>query len=156
MKKGISPLIATILLIGFTIALITLVILWGKGYIEELAEKRGILAEKQQQCTNVEITAVKAEYTELAEHGLREIEVVLKNKKDTTINQLVFRITGDEKGEAFESYTSLKGLEVKPYNVTFPETDVKSIDVIPHLRVALGHYVPCSKQSIKVKVSQPE
>lgn len=149
-KRGISPLIATVLLIGFVIALLLLAILWGKGYIEELAQKRGLLAEKQQQCQNIEITAIKAE-----RRG-GDIEVVLKNKKETTVNKFIFRVVGKENGEAFESSQHLNSLEVKSYTVTFAETDIKevtSLDVIPHLQVAPGHYVPCSKQSIKVKVS---
>jgi len=152
-KKGISPMIATVLLIGLVIAIALLAILWGKNYIEELAEKRGLLAEKQQQCNNVDITAVKAEYTSTVESGQREIEVVLKNKRELTVNKFVFRVTGSEKGEAFESYKPLKGLEVKPYPVKFPETGINSIDVIPHLQVVPGHYVPCSKQSIRVNVA---
>lgn len=149
-KKSISPLIATVLLIGFIIAIALLVILWGKGYVEELAQKRGLLAEKQQQCQNVEITAVKAECTG------GNCMVVLKNKRETKVNKFVFRITGLEEGEAFEGIGSLNGLEVKQYDIEFPESDIRdvtSLDVIPHLQVVLGHYVPCSKQSIKVKVA---
>jgi len=37
-KKGVSPLVATILLVGFTVALIALIAIWGKRYVEE---KRG-------------------------------------------------------------------------------------------------------------------
>lgn len=148
-KKGISPLVATILLIGFVIAIIMLVILWGRGYVEELAQKRGLLAEKQQQCTNVDLTAVKAE--RLGE----QVKVVLKNQGSLTINKFVFRVVGGETGEGFESRIPLRGLEVKEYIVVFSESefpDVNNVDVIPHLQVALGHYVPCSKQSIRVKV----
>ncbi|MDP2907384.1 MAG: hypothetical protein Q8O03_05580 [Nanoarchaeota archaeon] len=149
-KKGISPLIATVLLIGLTISIALLAILWGKNYIEELAEKRGLLAEKQQQCNNVEITSVKAECTG------GNCTIALKNKRETKINKLVFRITGQEKGGASESSEALNALEVKQYNPQFIEDeirDAKSIDVIPHLRVAPGHYIPCSQQSIKVKVA---
>ena len=149
-KKGVTPLIATVLLIGFTISLILLAVLWGKGYIEELAEKRGILAEKQQQCQNVEVTAVKAE------HRGGDISVVLKNKKETTVNKFVFRITGEEKGEAYEALKPLKGLEVKEYIINFPESDIqniKSLDAIPHLQVAIGTYVPCSGKTIRIKLS---
>jgi hypothetical protein len=149
-KKSISPLVATILLIGLVIAIALLVILWGRGYIEELAQKRGLLAEKQQQCNNVEITAVKAECTG------GNCTIVLKNKRETKVNKFIFRITGQETGEAFESSKSLNSLEVKQYDFQFPEDAIKnakSIDVIPHLQVVPGHYVPCSQQSIKVKVA---
>lgn len=148
-KKGISPLIATVLLIGFVIAIGLLMILWGKGYIEELAQKRGLLAEKQQQCSNVEVTAVKAECTG------GSCTIVLKNKRETKVNKFAFRVTGQETGEAFESSKSLNALEVKGYDVQFSEDEIKnakSIDVIPYLQVVLGHYVPCSQQSIKVNL----
>ncbi len=145
--RVISPLIATVLLIGFVISLIVLVILWGKGYIEELAEKRGILAEKQQQCQNVEVTAIKVERLPDA------IKVVMKNKKETTVHKFVFRITGEEKGEAYEALKPLKGLEVKEYTVKFPDPGrIKSLDAIPHLQVAIGNYVPCSGKTIKIKL----
>ena len=37
-KRGISPLVATLILIGFSIALGAIVMSWGRGYIEEKAE----------------------------------------------------------------------------------------------------------------------
>ena len=36
MKKGISPLIATVLLIGFTVALVFIVTTWGTGYLKDI------------------------------------------------------------------------------------------------------------------------
>ena len=35
-KKGITPLIATVLLIGFTVALAGIVITWGGGFVERI------------------------------------------------------------------------------------------------------------------------
>lgn len=35
-KKGISPLIATVLLIGFTVALVFVVTTWGSGYLKDI------------------------------------------------------------------------------------------------------------------------
>jgi len=156
-KKGISPMIATILLIGFVIAIILLIILWGKNYIEELAEKRGLLAEKQQECTKIDIVAVKKAICK----G-KHIEVVLRNKKDLTINKLIFRINGRSWSETFESTDRLGSLETKLYEGDFPENakegiscdTIASLDVIPHLKVALGHYVPCSKQKISVLIEK--
>jgi len=81
-------MIATILLIGFVIAVILLVILWGKNYIEELAEKRGLLAEKQQECTKVQLEVVKACW-----RGT-EANIVIRNKVDLPIHKFVFRPVG--------------------------------------------------------------
>ena len=54
-KKGISPLIATVLLIGFVIAVAVIVMTWGKGFVKERAEKEGALSQAQLQCNQVEI-----------------------------------------------------------------------------------------------------
>ena len=45
-KKGISPLIATILLIGLVVSLVVLTTLWGKQYILEKTNKEGKISEK--------------------------------------------------------------------------------------------------------------
>ena len=143
-------MIATILLIGFVIAVILLVILWGKNYIEELAEKRGLLAEKQQECTKVKLEVVKACW-----RGTNAT-IVIRNQADLTIHKFVFRPVG-KVGEPVEKSGAdgkLGGLETKSYDFEF-STDVgivNNIDIIPYLRVALGHYVPCSKQKVTVRL----
>lgn len=38
-KKGISPLIATVLIIGFTVALAAVIMVWGQGFIKGMTEK---------------------------------------------------------------------------------------------------------------------
>ena len=49
-KKGISPLIATVLIIGFTIVLAVLVITWISGTVEETTETTDCMTEAQQVC----------------------------------------------------------------------------------------------------------
>lgn len=148
-KKGISPMVATILLIGFVIAIILLVFLWGKNYIEELAEKRGLLAEKQQECTRVSLGVVKACWS--GGSG----EIVIKNQADIPIHKFVFSAVGAA-GEPSEVTSKLGGLETKSYPFTYDEASVgvpNNVDIIPHLRVAIGHYVPCSKQKVTARLS---
>lgn len=143
-------MIATVLLVGFVVAIIILVFLWGKGYIEELAEKRGLLAEKQQECTKIKLDVMKACWTG------DTAEIVLRNNANVPIHKFVFRTVGNV-GEPVESTDKLGGLETRSYKFKF-STDVgkvEKIDVIPHLRVVLGHYVPCSKQKITVKLYCP-
>ncbi|MBU4502976.1 MAG: hypothetical protein KKA79_10360 [Nanoarchaeota archaeon] len=151
-KKGISPMIATVLLIGFIISIILLILLWGRDYIEELAEKKGALAEKQNECTKVSLDVVKACWTG------DTAEIVIRNKANTPIHKFIFRAVGKE-GSPVEKVGkdwTLGSLETKSYDgLKFP-TDVGKInnmDIIPHLRVALGHYVPCSKQKITARLT---
>lgn len=149
-RKGISPMVATVLLIGFIIAIILLIFLWGKNYIEELAEKRGLLAEKQQECTRVSLDVVKSCWS--GGSG----EIVIKNKADIPVHKFVFRAVGSSAGEPDEVTSKLGGLEIKSYTFAYDETAVgvpNNVEIIPHLRVAIGHYVPCSNQKITARLS---
>ena len=79
---------------------------------------------------------------------------MIKNAKDVSIGKFTFRVMGQET-EPAESYEIIKGLEIKPYEVPFPEDiigKIEEVDVIPWLRVARGNYVPCSNQHLVVKV----
>jgi len=55
MRKGISPLIAEVLLIGFTVAVASLVILWATGFTRTTTSKIGSQAEIQAVCMNAGI-----------------------------------------------------------------------------------------------------
>ena len=54
-KRGISPLIATVLLVSFVVILAIVILLWGKEYVTELMEKRGEVAAIKLKCENIEI-----------------------------------------------------------------------------------------------------
>jgi flagellin-like protein len=49
-KKGISPLIATVLIIGFTIVLAVLVITWISGTVEDTTTETDCMADAQKIC----------------------------------------------------------------------------------------------------------
>ena len=51
-KRGISPLIATILLIGFTVVLAAVVLTWGQGWFAGLTEGTTESTNLQLACTN--------------------------------------------------------------------------------------------------------
>lgn len=50
MKRGISPLIATVLILGFVVSLATLIMLFGKGFIEKGTQKVDIETEERTIC----------------------------------------------------------------------------------------------------------
>ena len=148
-KKGISPQIATVLLVAFVIALLVTVFLWGRNYIQERAEKEGKLAEKQLECENIGFEVVNA-----YQQG-NNIVITLKNEKEREIGKFTFRIIGDEV-EVVESYDKLDSLTIRQYLLEFRGDIViipKSVSIIPWLSIARGYYVPCSKKSIDVRIS---
>ena len=66
MKKGISPLIATVLIIGFTIVLAAVIMQWGGSFVKGLTEKQAAQTELQTQCIDLafKITQVKLNKTD--------------------------------------------------------------------------------------------
>lgn len=54
-KRGISPLIATVLLIAFAVALGAVVMNWGKQYVEEQAADAKMSGQAKQLCTSTEL-----------------------------------------------------------------------------------------------------
>jgi flagellin-like protein len=147
-KRGISPLIATVLLVGFVIALVLLIMLWGKNYIEELAAKRGALALKQQECEMVEINIKSA-----IEGAGQKVTLVIENAKDKPIDMFVFRgLTEGDNSDVIENFNRLGGLEVKQYDVQFNIAGIKKVDIIPELKAGKNKYVPCSDKHVTVKL----
>lgn len=57
-KKGISPLIATVLLISFVVILSGVIMFWGKQYVTELMEKKGEVASAKLDCEHVSFEVV--------------------------------------------------------------------------------------------------
>ena len=59
-KKGISPLIATVLLIGFSVALAAVVMTWGLDYVRNTQQNVGDKTEQFLKCSdlNFEISGV--------------------------------------------------------------------------------------------------
>ena len=60
MKKGVSPLIATVLLIAFTVAIGSVVMNWGTGYVKEEQEKATSTSDVRLTCaTDVNLKIMK-------------------------------------------------------------------------------------------------
>ncbi len=154
-KRGISPLLATVLLIGFTVALVGLLILWGRSYVEERAEKEGALAEAKTECLNIKFSVVDTD----ASAYPSAITVTLKNEGNKKIDGFIFRIEGDAGGPAFEHTKSIAGLSTETYSIATGQksseigdiTDGK-INLLPRLKVASGVYVPCSDKQKEARI----
>lgn len=147
-KRGISQQIATVLLVGFTIALLVLLFLWGQQFIKERAAKQGKIAEIELNCGEIDISIVNA-----YQQGSNAI-IVLKNKRDMKINKFTFRLEGSDI-EPKETLDKLNNLEVKQYTIPFEEDELKTLNritVVPWLKVAFGYYLPCNKQRISTSL----
>ena len=85
-KKGVSPIIATVLLMAFAIALGALVMTWGKNYVEDTTEEvssRSLTARTCALDVSVEVMNIGGETTLCkTESGglLQNVQFVLNNR----------------------------------------------------------------------------
>jgi flagellin-like protein len=120
-KKAVSPLIATVLLIAFAVALGAIVMNWGESFVRETQTTAEEGAEGKLDCTLlVEFEVVNAKYEEsdLDDEGV--LTVLIRNAGDREIEEFVAQIftntTVGARGiynESFEDYSMLGALDVQ-------------------------------------------
>ncbi|MBS3163409.1 hypothetical protein J4427_01850 [Candidatus Woesearchaeota archaeon] len=62
-RRGVSPLIATVLIIGFTIVLAAVVMQWGGAFVRQLTEEQAAKTETATSCIGMNFEIAKADYT---------------------------------------------------------------------------------------------
>jgi len=147
-KKGISPLIATVLLIGFTVAIVALLIVWGTNFLQETAEKEGAQAEGELNCQFIDFTV-----TDVDING-GELEVTISNFNEDPIDAFVFR--AEDTNSDYYPYQVNQELgggaiaTIETLVSEFPNgmSDLKTVQVIPRLKIGSSTYVTCEGQSI--------
>ena len=92
-RRGISPLIATVLLIGFTIVLAAAIMLWWVGTTKEFIDKEGATQAAQMRC---------ATSTSLDIVSCSNNEVVIKNIGTETITAVIVRDPTGGEPETYE------------------------------------------------------
>src|SRR3989344_329350 len=149
-KKGVSPLIATILLIAFAGALGSVVMNWGLNLS---------LGKSADKCGNVEIKIRNINGAEICYGGLGAnsyINFIIDNVGETDINGLAVWITGDKgtKISDLDDITIKKDalFEIKGKEVAYDSAaygSIKNVQFIP--KVKSDTLEPCLKNSIKVE-----
>jgi flagellin-like protein len=99
-KKGVSPLIATVLLIAFAVALGAVVMNWGRGYVEDTANVARERSDTEVKCASdvgievVEIDSVpQICYNQTSDPS--NLSIILENKKSTVIQKVQARLIGN-------------------------------------------------------------
>ena len=114
--KGISPLIATVILIGFVVAIAALVFFWGRSYIVETAQKEGELSRIKLQCSEVTFDVVSFDAQGLTLENKGSIPIAgFKLRAGNTVKdmrpglqayeQKVFNLANDVVGGGFTATT---------------------------------------------------
>jgi len=145
-KRGISPLIATVLLIGFVVAAAAVAMIWTKGFVGELQEKRGAEATARLSCeTDIGITV-----------GTVESNTVTVENLKGRIDGFLIVIYGPDGSDTFESTigTDEGGIVDVPYEYdsgVIGGLQTEKIDIIPRIKLGKGVYQPCPNQKVTWK-----
>ena len=145
-KKGVSPLIATILLILFVVFVASIVIFWGRTFVKERADKEGVLAEKKLKCESIEFN-VKS-------YDKAKKEIIVENIGADSIDGFVMRVVSGGEGadQVIQRIDSLKTASLVSQKLSLG-TNAK-VDLIPALRPEgiNAPLVPCSNKHKVVKL----
>ncbi|MBT3262414.1 hypothetical protein HN992_03215 [Candidatus Woesearchaeota archaeon] len=109
-KRGISPLIATVLLIGFAVALAAVVMTWGLDFIQSTADTT------EQQTENTLTCATELSFT-ITNVDLTSGEVTVDNRGQVDISSVTFRVytaTGVTTNETIETIAKFEVKTLTP------------------------------------------
>ena len=121
-KKGITPLVATVLLVAFSVGLGALVMSWGQDYIAQKAEFVQGTAEVHSGCDAAKIDVIKITGQQQACVSPSGIQVLIDNGPDIDVFNIQARIAGSNSVDTVESVLTeplIKGNAAKaliPYN----------------------------------------
>ncbi len=140
-RKGISPLIATILIIGFTVALAAVIMTWGQSFVKVMTKGTEANTEKQLACSKVLFTITDA----CADIPVEEVQITISNEGNQKIESFIIRIHSQPGNMAVTDFNvnSLDPFGIKTAYEPFPDTaEVRLIEAIPTVNV-LGEMVTC-------------
>lgn len=142
-RRAISPLIATVLIIGFTVSLTAVVMTWGKNFITEKTQKTSADAEVQMRCINMEFTIDKACIrTNLND---KTVELTLRNLKSEKIDAFRFRSTSMP--NVLEDLKALDVFNSESLTLSVSKSlTLNTIDIVPLVKGA-SEYTPCAIQT---------
>lgn len=141
LKRGVAPLVASVILVGIVIVVVAVVGLWGRGVVEDLRSKGGDVAALELQCTGVRISVVGAANGLVSvENSGRQVEgVAVVARGEGEVGSVWYDDPIEEGGVRSYAYGGIPGVGV-PERVT----------VVP--TVGKGIYRPCSEQKVEVEV----
>ncbi len=144
--KGVSPLIATVLLIGFSVIIAVAVWMWYGNVVQGQFMKQGAISAINQAClTDIELQVISAS------KGTDTIDIEIKNTGNKIFNGIRVLVNGGEDvlsdKESFKP-SEQKIISVKPDPSKVSVSSATSIEVMPMI-VRQGVPGTCSDKKIK-------
>ncbi|MDO8555547.1 MAG: hypothetical protein Q7R96_00040 [Nanoarchaeota archaeon] len=142
-KRGITPLLATVILVGFAVVIVVLVMLWSSTYIEDIQEKQGGIAATRLSCA----TDISIAITDVQTFG-NTLTITVENTNQAIDNFFVV-IHGTEDQMTVTVDTAAPAGSITTLSAVYDQTrvgQINDIDIIPRIKIAGGVYESCSGQ----------
>jgi len=157
-KRGITPLVATILLVAFSVGLGALVMSWGEDYIEEKAEFVQGTAEVRSGCDVAAISVIKIGGQQQACFGPNGIQVWIDNSPDIDLFNIHARIAGANGVQVIEGILKQPLVKSNAVKVEIPYDR----SIVPILQIKLtpqiwtgSNAATCAQNSLTLERLQP-
>jgi len=155
-KKAVSPLIATVLLIAFAVALGAVVMNWGRSYVETTAEYAERGSDIQILCSrDINLKVVDKVDNSLCYNDTEdEISAILENAGTIDIEGLQVTVIGEKDISTTDlDDSAIKIGYVKRFNISYDnETmgNILEIKFVPKIKTATTkEAVPCANSPLR-------
>ncbi|MBM3200018.1 hypothetical protein FJZ53_03695, partial [Candidatus Woesearchaeota archaeon] len=88
-KRGISPLIATVLILGFVIVVAVIIMLFGKEFVEKSTQRADVQSDKDMSCVNDVIYEIKSAC--YSDKGSSRIKILIFNNGNKDLRKFYVR-----------------------------------------------------------------
>ena len=142
-KKGISPLIATVLILGFTVALAAVIMIWGTKFTKDIQENTGETATANIACAQDLVMNIQSVCEDKDIEG--HFKITIANNGNADIDTIKGRFySGSNIGtkDISDDFLPIYSLGAKIVEVSTISNVVK-IELIPSINVN-GKNVSCS------------
>ncbi|MDP2907385.1 MAG: hypothetical protein Q8O03_05585 [Nanoarchaeota archaeon] len=150
-KKGISPLIATVLIIGFTVALAAIIITWSTGFTKKMQEQTEQTANTQVICATDVIFSIESVCKCTSGYIYK---VLIQNDGQQEIKSWKVRLyetssTVDSSPVVAPTPQTLAAFGIQLYTFTPSITiaGVRKVEVFPVIEKGLSKEVTCSQNT---------
>ncbi|MBS3117767.1 hypothetical protein J4430_02715 [Candidatus Woesearchaeota archaeon] len=144
-KRGISPLIATVLILGFTVALGVLIINFSTSFTRNIQEQTTESSNTQIICAQEVLFSI----SNACDAGNNIVRVTVKNDGSRDIDRFISRFYRSESDVAQETLTfinngnGISSFNIESDEVTIPNGPVRQVELIPVVTIS-GKSVTCS------------
>ncbi len=141
-KRGISPLIATVLILGFTVALAAIIMIWGQRFTTNMQKQTEETANTQIKCaTDVDF---KINNVCAASGGYK---VTIENNQGTKLDKVIVRffkaVDNMQTNDTMFSTTGVAAYSISSETANLTLSGVKYVEAIPIVTIG-GKQVTCA------------